>query len=168
MNYNYNYGSTAYDYDYDYHEEYNSEQEQIKQRRREERARREENKNTRRKLGYIFVAGLAFSFLIAKTVAVSDTEKRIRDLTEELSVQQTYTSEKTFELEQKVSLTAIEDAAMARLGMQRPDKTQVVYLDIEKDDYTERTVQEVEGIGNKVGTSLKNAKQTIINIFTLK
>ena len=167
MSYNYNYGSTAYDYDYDYQEEY-SEQEQLKQHRREERARRERNKNTRTKVAYILVAGLAFSFLIAKTVAVSDTEKKISELTEELSVQQTYTSEKTFELEQKVSLTAIEEAAMTRLGMQRPDKTQVVYLDIEKDDYTERTAGEVEGIRNKVGTSLKNTKQTIINIFTLK
>lgn len=106
--------------------------------------------------------------MIAKYVAVDDTQKQIDNLSKELTAQQTYTSEKTFALEQKLSLTKIEDEAMSRLGMQRPDKTQIIYVDIKKNDCTEVTAKEVEGAKNKIERGLKNAHQTIINIFTLR
>ncbi len=106
--------------------------------------------------------------MISKYVAVDDTKNEIDELNKELARQQTYTSEKTFELEQKVSLTKIEEEAMSRLGMQRPDKTQTIYVDIKKNDCTEVTAKEVEGAKNKLSNALKNTKQTIINIFTLR
>lgn len=162
---NYNYGSTAYEYEYQQQEEV---QNQLREeKRRAARQLKKKNKTTRRIVSYILVAGLAAGFLVSKNVAVSDTGKEIESLQAELAAQQTYTSEKTFELEQKIGLTTIEETAMTKLGMQRPDKTQVIYVDIKKDDYTERTVKEVEGLKNNLTQSLKKAKQTIINIFTL-
>lgn len=160
---NYNYGSTAYEYEYQYQEETQLREE----KRKAARQVKKRNKTTRRIVAYVVWAGLAASFLVSKNVAVSDTSKEIENLQAELAAQQTYTSEKTFELEQKIGLTSIEETAMTKLGMQRPDKTQVIYVDIKKDDCTERTVKEVEGLKNNLTQSLKKAKQTIINIFTL-
>lgn len=165
---NYNYGSSAYDYEYGY---YNDEQENQSERERQRRAAhqmKKRNKTTRKAVTYILVAGIAAAFLVSKNVAVSDTKKEIASLKEELAAQQTYTSEKTFELEQKIGLTTIEERAMTKLGMQRPDKTQVIYVDVKKDDCTERTSGEVEGLRNNLSESVKNTKQKIINIFTLK
>lgn len=160
----YSHGSSAYKY-----EVMQEEQDRARIEYRHARQKHEERINkTFRTAVKLFVIGLSACFMISKYVAVDDTGKRIKELEKELNAQQTYASEKAFELEQKVSLTAIEEAAMTRLGMQRPDKTQTIYVDIKKDDYTERTAQEVEGVRNKVGSALKNAKQTLINIFALK
>ena len=52
-----------------------------------------------------------------------------------------------FELEESIDLTSVEEAAVNRLGMQRPSKNQTVYVNIKQDDVCELTANEVEGMG---------------------
>ena len=51
--------------------------------------------------------------------------------------------------------------------MQRPEEHQIEYVSIDRDDVTEITAGEVEGIKNKVDSAAKNIKRNLVGIFTI-
>ena len=167
---NYTHGSTAKEYTYPNQDNYYDPYEEAAREKNLHRSRlAQRSRNRATTLRHILLAlglCLAASFMVLKFVAVEETNKRIKDLNKELAAQQTYTSEKTFALEQLVSLSAIEDAAMTRLGMQRPDKTQIVYVDIKKNDKTDIVCSEVEGTKNRVESKMKNLFKLSKGIFS--
>lgn len=162
---NYTYGNNAYRYEQDYNEQIANE--------RAMRRRAINMRSLRRYKTFVFilklvVIALAATFMVAKYVSVDDTKNHIKDLQKELADSQKYTSEKTFELERTVSLTSIEEAASSRLDMGRPDKTQIIYVEVKKDDKIDLTSKDVEGAKNRINDCVKESSQKIKNIFTIK
>ena len=66
------------------------------------------------------------------------------------------------------SLTKIEKEATTRLGMQRPEKYQTIYVNVKQDDMTEKTAGEVEGFGHGIVSVLKKIGGNIVQFFSIK
>ena len=120
---------------------------------------------------YIVCAILALSlsayFMVSKNVQVHETAKTIEELEKELAMLESNTSQKIFELEQSVDLNTVEEIASTRLNMQRPEKYQIVYLNVPVDDVTEITAKDVEGVRNQVGNMAEKMKKNFLGIFDL-
>ena len=89
---------------------------------------------------------LCAGFMISRNVAVYESKKEVESLQKELNQLKEYSSQKAFELDQSLDLELIEETAKKKLGMTRPEKYQIVYVNIKQDDVTEVTAKEVEGI----------------------
>lgn len=125
------------------------------------------SKNIRRMCAIIVLAFSA-GFMISKFVTVHETQQRIASLEKTLTALESATSQQIFDLEQSVDLTEIEHEAMSRLGMQRPEKYQTIYVNVKRDDVTEMTAGEVEGLENRIKVSLKELGGYIVELFSIK
>lgn len=118
---------------------------------------------------FLICAILALSvsayFMISKNVQLHETNSEISRLEKELSGLESTTSQKIFELEQSVDLDAVEEIATTRLNMQRPEKYQIVYVDVPMEDVTEVTANDVEGVENQIANIAKKMKDNIFGIF---
>ena len=113
------------------------------------------------------VLSLAAYYMISKNVELYETKQKIKSLQNELTTLQTYTSQRIFELEQSVDLATVEEIATTRLNMQRPEQYQVEYVSIDREDVTEITAGEVEGVKSRVDNAAKNFKRNFVGIFTI-
>lgn len=126
-----------------------------------------------RKLNFFIIAGIlilsmAAYFMISKNVQVHETSDEIKKLQSELAMLESNTSQKMFELEQSVDLDSVEEIASTKLNMQRPEKYQIVYINAQSDDVAKVTADNVEGIGNQVGSMAENVKKNFLGIFNFK
>lgn len=64
-------------------------------------------------------------------------------------------------VEQSTNLTEIESYAKQKLGMQKPDKNQTIYVDTSDSLYSSNTTSETSGIAN-IFNSIKNMFKKII------
>ena len=64
-------------------------------------------------------------------------------------------------VEQSTNLTKIESYAKQKLGMQKPDKNQTIYVDTSDSLYSSNTTSETSGIAN-IFNSIKNMFKKII------
>jgi len=163
----YNYGNLAY-------KDYPPEIEEIRRRNNIERAAKRNQrqmasrKNNFFRISAIVVLALAAGFMISQYVAVHESRSVIEGLEEKLRAEEAATSQKTFELERSVDLSEIEEEATTRLGMQRPEKYQTIYINVPREDVTNATSGEVEGIINTIKTFLKEAGSNIVEFFSIK
>lgn len=97
------------------------------------------------------VVALCAGFMISRNVAAYESKNEVAALQKELNQLKEYSSQKAFELDQNLDLELIEETAKKRLGMARPEKYQIVYVNIKQDDVTEVTANEVEGIKGVFG-----------------
>lgn len=125
------------------------------------------SKNLRRMCAIIVLAFSA-GFMISKFVTVHETQQQIAMLQKDLAALESSTSQKIFNLEQSIDLTELETEATTRLGMQRPEKYQTIYVNVKQDDVTEMTADEVEGFANKTKASLKELAGYIVETFSIK
>lgn len=154
------YSNLAYKYEEDY----------ISEEKNKKTAKSTAKKTKKRNFTPIvcaIVLSMAAYYMISKNVELYETNQNIKSLQKELTTVQTYTSQRIFELEQSVDLATVEEIATTRLGMQRPEQYQVEYVSIDRDDVTELTAGEVEGVKSKVGNAAKNLKRNLVGIFTI-
>lgn len=158
------YGNLAYAWEDDRYDE------QIKDKRRQINEDRKRNAVRNRVIfaGYVLLVLFAAIFMIGKNVAEYETELKIKSLEAELAELESYTSQKVYELEENIDLTAVEEQAISRLGMQRPTKKQTVYVNIKQDDVCELTAREVEGVKSRAITAAEDLKQNVIGIISLR
>lgn len=116
----------------------------------------------------IIVLAFSAGFMISKFVTVHETQQQIATLQKDLAALESSTSQKIFNLEQSIDLTELETEATTRLGMQRPEKYQTIYVNVKQDDVTEMTADEVESFGNKTKASLKELAGYIVETFSIK
>lgn len=145
----------------------------IRPERIENRYVKEAEEVVRRRVTFLrilYMGAIAFSaaFMISKFVAVNDTASEIKSLNRELENIRAYTSQKIFEMERSVDLGEIEEIATTRLGMQRPESYQIIYVDVAQDDVSDITADDVEGAKNDVKGFLSNLKKNIIELFSIK
>ena len=113
----------------------------------------------------IIALSMAAYFMISKNVQLHETGDEIAKLENELAMLESNASQKIFELEQSVDLNAVEQIATTRLNMQRPEKYQIVYVNVQTDDVTEVTAGNVEGVKNQLGNMANNMKKNFFGIF---
>lgn len=158
------YGNLAYAWEDDRYEQ------ELKNKRQEilENRKRDTAKKRVVFIGYVFMVILAAVFMIGKNVSEYESELKIKSLQKELAEIESYTSQKLYELEENIDLTAVEEAAKTRLGMQRLNKNQTVYVNVKQDDVCELTAREVEGVKNRVAEAAVDLKQNVIGLFSIK
>lgn len=134
---------------YDYNNLARIEQENEQMREEKKRLAKKQKLKERKRLNFFVicaVVAISFSayFMISKNVEVYETQAHIESLQKELNMLESTTSQKIFELEQSVDLNAVEQIAMTRLNMQRPEKYQIVYINVQTDDVTDVTAKNKE------------------------
>ncbi len=125
------------------------------------------SKNMRRICAVVVIA-LSAGFMISQFVTVNETQQEIASLQKELSGIESATSQMIFDMEQSVDLAEVEKEATTRLGMQRPEKYQTIYVNVKQDDMTEKTAGEVEGLGKSIISALKKIGGNIVQFFSIK
>ncbi len=88
---------------------------------------------------------LCAGFMISRNVAVYEKRNEAMTLQKDLNKLKEYSSQKAFELEQSIDLEEIERWAREERNMTRPEKYQIVYVNIKQDDVTEVRAKDVEG-----------------------
>lgn len=84
----------------------------------------------------VFVFGLCL-FILFRYAQINEYNQKISTHKVEVSHLQKLNSQLQVALDKKVDLKAIEQLAVERLGMQQMDKSQIVYVQLSKKDYTE-------------------------------
>ena len=131
------YGNLAYKHEYD-HEEYK----QLNTTYDNKPLRQPQLHRSKRCAIYIArIAAVALSaaFMVSTFISVHDTKLVVSNLTAELEAAEAITNQKAFDLEHSYNLTEIEEEATSRLGMQRPESYQYVYVNVKQQDTTEKT-----------------------------
>ena len=121
-----------------------------------------------RGMGIVVLIALSAGFMISQFVEVNETEQKIASLEKQLAAAESVTSQMIFDMEQSVDLAEVEKQATTRLGMQRPEKYQTIYVNVKQDDMTEKTAEDVEGVGNRFMSALKKTGSHIVNFFSIK
>ncbi|MBO4897259.1 MAG: hypothetical protein J5590_03070 [Clostridia bacterium] len=88
-------------------------------------------------LGILVVTSLAF-LLLARYAIITEKTTRLTKLRAEYETANSMVVQKEFDLEREVDLQKIEEIATTKLGMQRPEKNQMVYITMDNSDYTEK------------------------------
>ena len=67
------------------------------------------------------------------------------------------------EINQKLDMSVIEEKAINELGMQRPDNSQIVYVNVKQDTYTE--ISDKASNKEKILKLVKNTVEGIAEYF---
>ena len=119
------------------------------------------------KVACVIVLAVSAIFMIIQFVEANETQSALAKAKNQYNFELSVTSQKSFELEQSIDLSKIEKEATTRLGMRRPEKYQTIYLDVKRDDTTERTANEVEGFGNRIVKLFNSAISNIVDFFSI-
>lgn len=157
------YGNLAYKNAYEPNE-IHPQQNKTKRNHRQMRSK----KKYLRRIYAIAAVALSASFMISEFVTVKETQQQITSLTKQLAAAESVTSQKLFDMEQSVDLAKIEEEATTRLGMQRPEKYQTIYVNVKNDDVTEKTAGDVESFSNRIMSALKNFVSHIVEFFSIE
>ncbi|MDD6483746.1 MAG: hypothetical protein PUF72_04110 [Clostridiales bacterium] len=128
-------------------------------------------KARKRAVGYIAaiaVLALSAGFMISTFVAVHETKDEVAALEETLGDLQAQTSQKAFDLEHAIDLDEVEKIASERLGMQRPEKYQTIYVNVRREDEVQKTAREVEGLSKRIASGLGGIWSNIVEFFSIQ
>ncbi|MBR5218305.1 MAG: hypothetical protein IKV89_01105 [Clostridia bacterium] len=125
------YGSNAYKYEIT---EQHSQRTQVKKQKKV--SRRPKKAAVRSLLLTALITLLAFC-LLGRNAQIIEQSGQIAQLQKDIAATEAKIIETQFEMEKKIDLNAIESKAINLLGMQRPEKAQIVYIDMHAEDYTE-------------------------------
>ena len=78
------------------------------------------------------------STVLYSRVMISELNQQINEVTEELDVLKSESVRMQSELESKMSLSAVEEAAMSEYGMVKPDNSQVTYVSLDRQNKIEQ------------------------------
>ena len=106
--------------------------------------------------------------MISTFVTVNETRAEVKSLETYLLEMEAITSQKAFDLDHSIDLATIEEEATTRLGMKRPEKYQTVYVNVSREDVTEKTVGEVENAKGRISDTLKAIIGNIVEFFSIK
>ncbi len=115
------------------------------------KARKKRIKLHRTIISCISIFALCAGFMISRNVSAYESKRNVEKLQKDLNELTEYASQKSFELDKSIDLDTVEEIAKDKLNMVRPEKYQMVYVNIKQDDVTEVTASEVEGIKSFFG-----------------
>lgn len=112
----------------------------------------------------VFAAGLLivyrFALITQMSYNINKSEKKYSEIRNENSLIR-------IQVERDTDLTSIEETAKTRLGMQKPDKSQIVYVRVPKNDHTVvlNTPDQTDGIEGNVSTGILDKVAGFINLI---
>lgn len=152
-------GNLAYKYDY---------REEPEQKKVRSKAKKQKNEISYfAKIASVMVIALSALFMIVQFIEANEVQTALSDVRSEYEFESSLTAQKAFELEQSIDLSKIEQEATSRLGMHRPERHQIVYIDVKRSDMTVKTADEVEGFGNRLSNMLDSFVSNIANFFSI-
>ncbi len=116
----------------------------------------------------ISVIALSAAFMVSTFISVHDTKLVVANLTSELKKEETVTNQKAYELDNSFSLSEIETEATSRLGMQRPESYQYVYVNVKQQDSVEKIASAEEGVIKSIRAALSSFFGHIVDFFSIK
>ncbi len=161
------YDNLAYKYDYAKEEKVGRQRVKVNGERIRKQAKKKNEISYLSRIIYVIVLAASAIFMIAQFVNVNEAESRLAAKQEDYAFEESVTAQKSFELEQSVDLSKIEQEATGRLGMKRPDSHQIVYVDVKQSDVTEKTSGEVEGFANRIAGFFSSVISHIIEFFSI-
>lgn len=102
------------------------------------------------------------SALIYTNVMLIRASTQTQKLEDKLALLTEANKKKEMEINQKLDMKVIEEKAVSKLGMQRPDNSQIVYVNVKRDTYTEVSDKEE---GARFTASVKEAIKGILEYF---
>lgn len=116
----------------------------------------------------IITVALAASYMVSQFVEVKDKKSELMRLNSKYAHMQASTLQKQRDYNDSDAWngTSLEDEA-ERLQMQRPDKNQIVYVEVDREDETEATAVEVEGFGKRFKTVVGDFFSNIVKYFSI-
>lgn len=131
-------GTSAYQLEYE-------EQEQLAEVNNRAKQRRQRKRRFIKRIKLMACLSVVFAIacgvlygnarIIQASSHVSELQAELKKVTED-------NTQKLLELEKSLDLKKVEEIATKELGMKRPDKYQIVYVDVQQNDYGEVTQTE--------------------------
>lgn len=131
-------GTSAYQLEYDYEEQLVEVNDRAKQRRWRKR-------RFIKRVRLIFCLGIVFAIacgVLYGNARIIQASSRVSELQAELKKVTEDNTQKLLDLEKSLDLKKVEEIATTELGMKRPEKYQIVYVDVQQNDYGEVTQTE--------------------------
>lgn len=139
------------------------------QNRADNKKQRLHNRNKAlRYIAVIAVLSVAAGYMISTFVTVNETKADVARLKNDLADMQAQTSQKSFDLDHAIDLAEVEEIATTRLGMQRPEKYQMVYVNVSREDAVEKTAAETDGASKRFSDAVKAVWSNIVDFFSIK
>lgn len=160
------YGNLAYKYDYT-EEQHEKQKKNINRKKPAKRAKKTKKLSYAAKIASVLMVAASAVFMITQYVTVNETQSELTSAISDCEFEESVTAQKAFELEQSIDLSKVETEATSRLGMRRPEKHQIVYVDVKKSDKTVKTAKEVEGFASRAAGLVKSVKSHIIKFFSI-
>ncbi len=134
-------------YDLDFEASAAKREDKVKAQKRENKAKVKAQKASlyRAILICMSICAICAGFMISKNVEAYESRKNLEKLQKELNGLKEYSSQKAFELDKSIDREAIEHEARTRLNMVKPEKYQMVYVNVKQDDVTELVAKDTEG-----------------------
>lgn len=134
-------------YDLDFEASAAKREDKVKAQKRENKAKVKAQKASlyRAILICMSICAICAGFMISKNVEAYESRKNLEKLQKELNGLKEYSSQKAFELDKSIDREAIELEARTRLNMVKPEKYQMVYVNVKQDDVTELVAKDTEG-----------------------
>lgn len=134
-------------YDLDFEASAVKREDKVKAKKRENKAKVKAQKAHlyRAILICMSICAICAGFMISKNVEAYESKKNLEQLQKELNGLKEYSSQKAFELDNSIDREAIELEARTRLNMVKPEKYQMVYVNVKQDDVTELVAKDTEG-----------------------
>lgn len=155
----FNYVSGSLARKYDFLDDYNKE-EKIK---KVKKIAKKEAISEKSKVKIIFAISCFFVMLMIITYrynVIGASNLTLQNLKSELDIVQSNLTEAQINVEQSTDLTKIEAYAKQKLGMQKPDKNQVIYINTSKDtnivkeetnvSFVDEIIESIKGFINKI------------------
>lgn len=161
------YGNLAYKYEYAYDEK-PQKNKKITNGKKNKETKAAAKRKSLKYITHIGVLAAAAIFMVSSFVTVHDTRKEVSELESQLKEIRAVTDQKAFDLEHSFDLAEIEAEATTRLGMQRPEKYQYVYINVKKEDVIEKAAASGDGLIWHIGRALGSAWSNIVEFFSIK
>lgn len=128
------------------------------------KSKQQAKKNTNSKIilyiGAIFVILFAVSY---RNALIAQKYSEIKNLKSELSEVEKENKQLEVNIESKTNLGAIEEKASKELGLKKLDDSQIIYVNLEKQDYVESSKEELKMTEDE--NWIENLINKIKNIF---
>lgn len=114
----------------------------------------------------IFYMAIIFAVafcLVSREVSLYEKSSEINRLENRLEQAQSETKQAQIAAERVIDLNKLEEAAATRFAMSRPEKTQTVYINIQKNDYVEKVA--TRNVSVELAQNIQSSIRNLFGIF---
>ena len=144
-------------------EEEERQKRELEEKRKRKLALKQEKKQHHKNIALIIGGFLLLLAISYRNSLITERFSEIQNMKQELSAVQKTNEQTQVSIESSLNLKNVEQSAQEKLGMQKLDKSQKVYITLPKEDYTE--IANENAISDSESEKKLNWFQKIINKF---